>query len=392
MEFQRKITTDACIESSSFQKNNVDELHFYVKGAKGSSVKDQARQIRSGILSYLGQMSFPVGSVMFVRLFASDYANQEDELRALEETLVTDFGGCAVSIVQQPPLEGRKLVAWVYAIRDANGKIVSKRVERENGGFVCRRNGYVHIWNTRLKSANGDFDSAAQTNEIFSGFDAYLGDREMNIRDHCIRTWLFVKDIDYNYKGVVDARLAYFERLDMTKDTHYIASTGIDGRISNPSTRVIMDAYSMGGISPDQINFLQAPDHLNPTHEYGVTFERGTAVDFGDRRHIYISGTASINNKGQVVHVGDVRSQTGRTLENISALLADADADLLDIAQMVVYLRDVNDADIVTQYLDEHLGDIPRVVVLAPVCRPGWLIEIECVAIKDISKPEYCVF
>ena len=392
MEFLKETVSEACIESSSFCKNHVDELHFYVKGTRGTSFREQARQIRSGIFTYLDQVLFPVGTVMFIRLFASDYANQEDELKALEETLVTDFGGCAVSIVQQPPLEGSKLVAWVYAIRDGDGKTVSKRVEPGNSGFVCRRNGYAHVWNTRLKASDSHPDSGVQTHEIFSDFDAWLGDMNLNIRDNCLRTWLFVKDIDYNYKGVVDARLAYFERLDMTKDTHYIASTGIDGRISNPCTSVIMDAYSLGGISTEQIKFLQAPDHLNPTHEYGVTFERGTAVDFGDRRHIFISGTASINNKGEVVHAGDVRRQAGRTLENICALLADADAALADIAQMVVYLRDVNDTDIVTQYLEEHASGIPRVVVLAPVCRPGWLIEIECVAVKDISKPEYCNF
>ncbi|WDP92761.1 MAG: hypothetical protein HUN04_24780 [Desulfobacter sp.] len=389
MQFHSKQISDAFIEASSFHKNDVEELHFYVKGIKGASFDAQVGQIRSGIQSYLEEKIFPTSSVNFVRLFTSDYANQDDKLRALSETLVTDFSGCAVSIVQQPPLEGRKLVAWVYAAKDERNGMVHKEVDRENGGFVCRRGDYVHIWNTQLKSANGNPDSACQTQEIFNNFGSFLGGKKLNVKDNCIRTWLFVKDIDFNYSGVVGARTAYFEGINMTKDTHFIASTGIDGRLADPNTNVIMDAYSLGGIRPDQVKHLEAPDHLNPTHEYGVTFERGTAVDFGDRRHIYISGTASIDNRGNVVHDGDVYRQVGRAFENITALLADAAAAPSDIAQMVVYLRDVNDAGTIEQYLDEVYPDIPRVTVLAPVCRPGWLIEIECVAIKDITKPEY---
>lgn len=392
MEFHNTQISDMTIEASGFYKNDVDELHFYVKGARGSSFQAQVSQIKAGIDIYLKEQSFPRSSVIFIRLFASDYANQEEELESLKKDLIRTFSGCAVSIVQQPPLEGRKLVAWAYATKDEKNGAVSKEVDNQRGTLVCNRGGYVHIWNTQLKSSNGNSDSACQTNEIFNDFGGYLNKKNLNVKDNCIRTWIFVKDIDFNYKGVVDARLEFFETLNMTKDTHFIASTGINGRIANPNTNVIMDAYSVGGICSDQVKHLEAPDHLNPTHEYGVTFERGTSLDFGDRRHIYISGTASIDNKGNVVHSGDVYKQVGRTFENINALLADADADPSDIAQMVVYLRDINDAETIEKYFDDHYSEIPKVLVLAPVCRPGWLIEIECVAIKDISRPEYSNF
>lgn len=392
MRFHNKQISDTAIEASSFYKNNVNELHFYVKGKRGVSFNDQVNQIKSGIDSYLKENSFPLNSVVFVRLFASDYANQENELETLKDELVNNFSGCAVSLVQQPPLDGGKLVAWVYAAKDKRNGTVSMEMDKERGFLVCNRGNYVHIWNTQLKSANGNPDAAWQTNEIFNEFKSCLDKKNLNIKDHCIRTWLFVKDIDYNYKGVVDARLEYFEDMNMTKDTHFIASTGIDGRIGNPNTNVIMDAYSVGGIQAGQVKHLKALDYLNSTHEYGVTFERGTAVDFGDRRHIYISGTASIDKKGNIVHCGDVYKQVGRIFENIIALLGDAEAEPSDIAQMIVYLRDVSDAGTIEKFFDDHYTQIPKVLVLAPVCRPGWLIEIECLAIKDISRPEYSDF
>ena len=142
-----------------------------------------------------------------------------------------------------------------------------------------------------------------------------------------------------------------------------------------------MDAYAASGLLPEQQCYLHGSTHLNPTHEYGVTFERGTAITYGDRRHLLISGTASINNRGEVMHPGDIVAQTERMLENISVLLAEGGASMEDIAQSIVYLRDVADYSVVHQMLEKRLPHLPRVITLAPVCRPAWLIEMECIAI-----------
>ena len=91
------------------------------------------------------------------------------------------------------------------------------------------------------------------------------------------------------------------------------------------------------GLDQEQVHYMAALDNLCPTHDYGVTFERGTRVTFGDRSHFYISGTASIDNKGDVLYEGDVIRQTERTIENISALLQSCDADFSDMKLIVVY-------------------------------------------------------
>jgi len=38
------------------------------------------------------------------------------------------------------------------------------------------------------------------------------------------------------------------------------------------------------------------------------------------------------------------------------------------------------------------LGQVPWVMVEAPVCRPGWLIEIEGIAIVSCHRPELPAF
>jgi len=188
---------------------------------------------------------------------------------------------------------------------------------------------------------------------------------------------------------MVKARNEVFTREGLTPDTHFIASTGIEGQTTVSSALVTMDAYSVGGLDVGQITYLKALDYLNPTHEYGVAFERGTAIDYGDRRHILISGTASIDCSGEIVYPKDIQKQTQRGFDNIKALLSEAQADMRDVNLMIVYLRDPTDAIFIDAYLEANYRDIPTIVVFAAVCRSGWLIEIECTAIKEISNPGF---
>ena len=150
-----------------------------------------------------------------------------------------------------------------------------------------------------------------------------------------------------------------------------------------------MDAYAVQGLLPEQIRYLKASDHLSPTALYGVTFERGTAVTYGDRKQVLISGTASIDAAGQVVHPGDPIRQTGRLLENVGALLAEAGACLGDVQMAVVYLRDTADYARVRSEIERRCPDLRPLYVLAPVCRPAWLVEMECLAVLPVREPAY---
>jgi len=52
------------------------------------------------------------------------------------------------------------------------------------------------------------------------------------------------------------------------------------------------------------------------------------------------------------------------------------------VAQAIVYLRDPADHQVVKEMFEQHFPCLPKVILLAPVCRPGWLIEMECIAVK----------
>ena len=145
---------------------------------------------------------------------------------------------------------------------------------------------------------------------------------------------------------------------------------------------VMLDAYSILGLHPEQISYLNDFDMLCPANRYNVTFERGTRISYADRAHYFISGTASVDKEGNTLYLGNILKQLDRTIENMSSLLKAGKASLSDMMYMIVYLRDLSDFDRVKERLGKILPLVPTIFVKAAVCRPEWLIEIEGVAIK----------
>ncbi len=263
----------------------------------------------------------------------------------------------AVSYVIQPVLGKDKVAVWLFLTKDYPVKL---------------------IWHTNLYSGSGEPE--VRTEEILRTYEEALAETGLRIADNCVRTWFYVDDIDSNYAGVVNGRKRNFEAQGMTKDTHYLASTGIGGGSVIEGAIVQMDALAIKG--DFRQHYLYAPENFNPTHEYGVTFERGVAVEYGGETHILISGTASIDNKGAIVHPGDVLAQTLHMLKNVEALLDEAGSSWNEVQMAVVYLRNAKDYRTVSSALEERFRTgIPYVVTLAPVCRPGWLVEMECISL-----------
>ena len=316
---------------------------------------------------------FPGAQAVFKRYFLSDAANQADAV------VVADVTDCAKSIIQQAPLNGTKIALWVWLMSGVQTGVT------ESGLYEVRHGSFRHLFNASAHNlaANSEY----QMRLLFNEYIMQLAQEGCTLADNCIRTWLFVNDIDLNYGGVVRARNQVFFTQGLTVNTHFIASTGIGGRQQDPNVLSQMDNYAIAGIQPEQIHYLYAPTHLNRTSDYGVSFERGTRVDYADRRHVFISGTASINNKGEILHAGDIVKQTERMLENVQTLLAEAECTFDDVSEMIVYLRDVADYELVRRVYAERFPDKPVVIVHAPVCRPGWLIEMECTAVKGVSNP-----
>lgn len=325
-------------------------------------------------------------SAIFRRILVSDVLNQAEAVNA--STLVNDpaAGPVAVSLVQQPPLPGHKIALLAYHV-DGDSSIAKRLLSPQH--MVVDKAGLRHLWSTGLRSGRTDWDVSCvdETTTVFRQLTETLAGKGGTLADNCVRTWLYIKGVDVFYQDVVDSRIVYFDRYGLTRDTHYLASTAIEGASGHRYEVVAMDAYSVLGLAPQQVSYLNDFDLLCATHDYNVTFERGTRVGYADRAHHFISGTASIDHLGDVVHRGDVLRQLGRALDNVEGLLRSGGARLADMMHLTVYLRDYTDFDRVRDCLHERCGGLPTLVVQAPVCRPDWLVEVEGIAVSASAEP-----
>lgn len=138
-------------------------------------------------------------------------------------------------------------------------------------------------------------------------------------------------------------------------------------------------------------------DVLNEAFAYAKpsSFSRGMRIELNGLTILLISGTASIDESGKSVHIGDFRAQMRRTLHNITGLLASEGATWQDIVRTTCYLRDI-DRDYEafneerTQFFAEQgLDPLPASTgIQAKLCRPELLVEIEAIAIFHTAKQE----
>jgi 2-iminobutanoate/2-iminopropanoate deaminase len=140
---------------------------------------------------------------------------------------------------------------------------------------------------------------------------------------------------------------------------------------------------------------------LNEAYAYAKPsfFSRGMRIDLNGLVILLISGTASIDEQGNSVHIGDFRAQLQRTFSNITGLLASEGATWDDIVRTTCYLRDI-ERDYAafneerTAFMKEQgLDPLPASTgIQATLCRPELLVEIEAIAMfraePDPADPE----
>ena len=379
--------TGATIKLTAFTAGEVSEMHAILTiQPRGETFDRQLHRIKAAEEALMQMPEVSGAKPVFKRYFLSDATNQVPVIK--EQIMVNAQCSmlneqCTISYIQQPPLDGSKLALWLYLQRGTE-------ISNQPPSTVVTHNGYRHIWTMGLTNTTAD-TSYMQTWETLLAYIDTLKQFNATLEANCLRTWFFVRDVDTQYNGLVKSRRECFAEQGLTSNTHYIASTGIGGTPADPKAIIQLGAYAITGLAPGQQSYLYAPTHLNRTSDYGVTFERGTLVRYGDRNHAYISGTASIDNQGQVLHTGDIRLQTHRMWENVEKLLEEGGMTYDDVMQIIVYLRDGADYQLVDRMFREKFPNIPYVVTLAPVCRPTWLVEMECIAVKE-ARNNYPAF
>ena len=134
---------------------------------------------------------------------------------------------------------------------------------------------------------------------------------------------------------------------------------------------------------------------LNEAYDYAKpsSFSRGMRIDLNGLTILLISGTASIDEHGKSVHIGDFRAQMRRTLANITGLLESESCSWHDIVRTTCYLRDIDrdyeafNEERTAFYKELGLDPLPASTgIEAKLCRPELLVEIEAIAMFRTDK------
>jgi 2-iminobutanoate/2-iminopropanoate deaminase len=134
---------------------------------------------------------------------------------------------------------------------------------------------------------------------------------------------------------------------------------------------------------------------LNEAYAYAKpsSFSRGMRIDLNGLTILLISGTASIDEYGKSVHIGDFRAQMRRTLANITGLLESEGCTWHDIVRTSCYLRDIDrdyeafNEERTAFFEEQGLNPLPASTgIEAKLCRPELLVEIEAIAMFRTEK------
>lgn len=153
----------------------------------------------------------------------------------------------------------------------------------------------------------------------------------------------------------------------------------------------------IGGAAQVERRAISAPHVLNEAFDYPrpSSFSRALRIDLNGLAILLISGTASVDENGETVHVGDFRAQLRRTYWNITELLTAAGATWKDVVRTTCYLRDIErDYGVFNEertafFAAQKLDPLPASTgIQAILCRPDLLVEIEAIAMWIPGKKE----
>jgi len=344
---------------SCFTHNSGKEFAITLNSSNNISFEEQLQDIYNALNIIFHSEEIPKENLRFSRLYVSDIINQKPII--LESSLFSFLkDDSCISIIQQSPLCNSKVSLF---IRLTQAEIIEKSIV--NNLLYIKEKKHEYLWTSNFDLPPNQ-NSYVQSYALVEELDKVLVSHGANLANNCVRTWFYVTNIDKNYMAMVEARKKYFTEVNLVPSTHFIASTGIEGKSCNPHRTIAMESFSVLSLGNAKMSYINVPDFMNSTHEYD------------DYRHILVSGTASINNKGDILFINDVSSQFERAIINVEALLKAVDTTLDDVLYYIIYLRDFNEKDIVSKLFADRFPNKPAIFVLAPVCRPGWLIEIEC--------------
>ncbi len=283
-----------------------------------------------------------------------------------------DFGG--VQIWGITPRDGETCVWTVENPATGTGRVWTGR------GFQM-----LHLPSVRGTMPDGSLPAGptAQAQQMFTNVGLGLQAHGMAYPD-VVRTWIYVSRLLEWYGELNRVRTAHYTQagLGVKGGPAFPASTGIQGRSADEEC--LMDVLALRSDGP--VGAVAEPIRCSPRQDqsfnYGSAFSRGMTFKIEGRKTVHVSGTASINTAGASTHVGNAEYQSLETLLSIAAILEAQGGSLRHITSATLFCKDRAAWEAwnrVTHLLQVPV--FPKICVLADVCRPDLLVEMESVAV-----------
>lgn len=316
----------------------------------------------------------------------------------------------ATTFIPQPPCEGKGIAIEALGLR-TNGPDL--KIERHGEHLlVARFQGMDWVFAAGAAprtSAPGVYEKSAcalqQLRRLLPKGGAHFS--------QIVRAWFYLGSIvaeegdHQRYHEFNRARTDFYEDVRFLQDR---LPEGVADRVFPASTgigvngkRICMSAIAVASSRSDVVAVPLENPRQTSAYRYGKSyspqtpkFSRGMALHCGRDTMLFVSGTASITNS-ETRHPGNAELQTHETLENIAALiskenlarhgLAGSGTTLDGLAVIRAYVKRPEDYEKVREVCQSRLGAIPATYVVADVCRPDLLVEIEGVAMSHAAGP-----
>jgi 2-iminobutanoate/2-iminopropanoate deaminase len=104
----------------------------------------------------------------------------------------------------------------------------------------------------------------------------------------------------------------------------------------------------------------------------------------GAQTILFVSGQVAYDDKGQPAHPGDFAAQARATYSALKAQVEAGGGSLANIVKLTTYLVDIryrNDLASIREEFFGKKGPASTLVGVTALAQPGWLIEVEAIAV-----------
>lgn len=253
----------------------------------------------------------------------------------------------------------------------------------------------------------GDFQSASPVSSVQLVAEFCYGSILKAIEEigcpHLIRCWNYFSRINESEHGLERyrhfniGRTRAFDRAGRLRADVAPAASAVGTSALATSPGQVVIYFLASKLVPDAI---ENPRQVSAYHypcQYGPVsplFSRATLLPLSpESQALFVSGTASILGH-QSVHIGDAAAQTVETVQNLEAVVDQANLratngafSLADL-RLRAYLRHPSDLPKVKEALFEKLQrDVDVTWLQADICRTELLVEIEGFGLSGVHRP-----